>query len=83
MTSERVLNELVSEGWFQKGDNGWHRVVAALTTIRGIERFVYLVKALGSHSVSLRGIPAPVEVQTGTGVDGLVFRVRMVKVIEK
>ncbi len=83
MIAERILNELVSEGWFQKGDNGWHRAVAAPSTIRGLERFVYLVKALGANSVSLRGIPAPVEVQTGTGVDGLVFRVQQVKVTEK
>ena len=81
MTAERVLNELVSEGWFQKGENGWHRAAAAPRIGRGLERFVYLVKALGVHSVSLRGIPAPIEVQTGTGVDGLVFRAS--KVIEK
>ena len=79
MTAKWVLNELVSEGWFQKGDNGWHRAVAAPSTFRGLERFVYLVKALGAYSVSLRGTPAPVEVQTGTGVDGLMFRALQVK----
>ncbi len=79
MTAEIALNKLVSEGWFQKGENGWHRAVAAPSTFRDLELFLYLVKTLGAHSVSLRGIPAPIEVQTGTGVYGLVFRVRKEK----
>ena len=76
MTAEKVLGELVSEGWFQKGENGWHRAVAAPSTFRDLELFIHLVKALGAYSVGLSGTPAPIEVQTGTGVYGLVFRIR-------
>ena len=81
MTAEKVLSELVARGWFQKGDDGWHRVVAAPFTIKGLDRFVQLVKALGVHSVGLTGIPAAIEVQTGTSAAVLVFRAS--KVIEK
>ncbi len=83
MTAERVLNELIADGWFQKGDDGWYRAVAAPSTFRDLERFVYLVRALGAHSVSLKGIPAPIEVQPGSGIYGLVFRARQEKVVEK
>ena len=74
MTPERVLNELTSEGWFQKGDNGWHRPVKGPSTVGGLVRFVYLVKTLGARCVSSRGTPAPVEVKTGPGMYDLMFR---------
>ncbi len=78
MTAEGILNELVSEGWFRKGYNGWHRAVEPPSTTRGLERFVYLVKALGAYSVSLRDTPAPIEVQIGLGTD-LAFGARQLK----
>lgn len=73
MTGKEALRQLVENGWFhQRSDGVCYAVRVPPRKYLGL--YVALVSKLGQYAVSLHGGQAPIQVTSGSGETGPMFK---------